>query len=97
MKTRSPDERKLYAMRRMGLAIDRAVAERSTNSKGRAAKWAAAWGILCDIRSASVSLNPSRRSAFSEILGNSSTSIVRDRPTMARISTETRVLTARND
>lgn len=90
MKIRSPEQRKLYAMRRMGLAIDRAVAENSSSSKGKAAKWAAAWGVLCGIQSAKVRLKTSRRSAFSELLGNSSSSILRDRPKSTSISVEDR-------
>ncbi len=42
--------RKSYAMRRMAKAIERAIAARSGKEKERAARWAAAWGLLCGIR-----------------------------------------------
>lgn len=42
--------RKSYAMSRMGKAIERAIAAPNSKEKTRAAKWAAAWGLLCGIK-----------------------------------------------
>jgi len=41
--------RKSYAMSRMGKAIERAISAPNSKEKTRAAKWAAAWGLLCGI------------------------------------------------
>ncbi|HEX9173757.1 MAG TPA: hypothetical protein VF861_13960, partial [Telluria sp.] len=40
---------KSYAMARMGMAIERAITARTSKEKTRAARWAAAWGLLCGI------------------------------------------------
>jgi hypothetical protein len=60
MENRALSQRKLYAMLRMGLAIDRAIGERSYSAKERAAKWAAAWGLLVGIQTPRVRLKPAR-------------------------------------
>lgn len=43
-------------MKRMAIAIARAIARRSSKEKESAARWAAAWGLLCGIRSTGVRL-----------------------------------------
>jgi hypothetical protein len=48
--------RKSYAMHRMALALDRAIALRTGAQKERAARWAAAWGLLCGIQTQGVRL-----------------------------------------
>lgn len=48
--------RKSYAMRRMTLAIERAIKRPTRKEKERAARWAAAWGLLCGIRTDGVNL-----------------------------------------
>jgi hypothetical protein len=48
--------KKSYAMRRMTLAIERAIKRPTRNEKERAARWAAAWGLLCGIRTEGVNL-----------------------------------------
>jgi hypothetical protein len=48
--------RKSYAMRRMTLAIERAIKRPTRGEKERAARWAAAWGLLCGIRTEGVKL-----------------------------------------
>lgn len=55
---KNPDRysRKSYAMRRMTLAIERAIKRPSSKDKERAARWAAAWGLLCGIRTEGVNL-----------------------------------------
>jgi len=70
MKSSLLNKRKLYAMRRMGVAIDRAVAERSSVAKEQAAKWAAAWGLLCGIKSRAVKLKRSRDVMLPEDMRN---------------------------
>lgn len=60
MENRTLSQRKLYAMMRMGKALDRAVGEQSTPAKERAAKWAAAWGLLVGIQTREVQLKPAR-------------------------------------
>lgn len=55
--------RKSYAMHRMALAIGRAVDAPSVKEQERAARWAAAWGLLCGIKTAAVRL---RRSEIDE-------------------------------
>lgn len=54
MRCRTTYERKSYAMYRMGRAIGRAIVEPSSSCKERAAKWAAAWGMLCGIKTGTV-------------------------------------------
>ena len=49
---------KSYAMRRMSMAIERAIAARSAREKERAARWAAAWGRILGIDA-----RPARQSA----------------------------------
>lgn len=56
MKHRIRKERKTYAMLRMAEAIGRAIASTSTTEKDRAARWAAAWGLVGGIRSPGVRL-----------------------------------------
>lgn len=51
--------RKSYAMQRMGPAIARAISENSKTQKESAAKWAAAWGMLCGIHTPGVKLKGS--------------------------------------
>jgi hypothetical protein len=55
---KNPDRslRKSYAMERMAAAIDRAIGSRTGKEKERAARWAAAWGLLCGIRTEGVKL-----------------------------------------
>jgi hypothetical protein len=53
---RDRQERKSYAMRRMGTAIGRAIAADSADSQASAIRWAAAWGLICGIRSKGVRL-----------------------------------------
>jgi hypothetical protein len=55
---KNPDRslRKSYAMERMASAIDRAIGCRTGKEKERAARWAAAWGLLCGIRTEGVKL-----------------------------------------
>jgi hypothetical protein len=48
--------RKSYAMFRMTLAIERAIKRPTRKEKERAARWAAAWGLLCGIKTAGVNL-----------------------------------------
>jgi hypothetical protein len=51
--------KKSYAMQRMACAIDRAVRVDGAKEKERAARWVAAWGMLCGIRSESIRLRRS--------------------------------------
>ncbi len=51
--------RKSYAMQRMAAAIERAIQASSSIDKERAARWAAAWGLLCGIMTSSVKLRRS--------------------------------------
>jgi hypothetical protein len=51
-KTLTPTQ-KFYAMRRMRVAIDRAIFAKTATEKGRAARWAAAWGTAAGIPGAS--------------------------------------------
>jgi hypothetical protein len=51
--------KKSYAMQRMASAIERAVRAGSGKEKERAARWVAAWGMLCGIRSGSIRLRRS--------------------------------------
>lgn len=48
--------RKSYAMGRMTLALERAIKRPTRKEKERAARWAAAWGLLCGIRTEGVHL-----------------------------------------
>jgi hypothetical protein len=56
MKRRDRQQRKSYGMRRMGKAIGRAIQAGSSAEQARAIRWAAAWGLLCGIRSPGVRL-----------------------------------------
>lgn len=56
--------KKSYAMQRMARAIERAVRAGSGKEKQRAARWVAAWGMLCGIRSDTVRL---RRSDVAQV------------------------------
>jgi hypothetical protein len=51
--------RKSYAMQRMAVAIERAISGATPKEKSRAARWAAAWGLLCDIKTSLPRLKPS--------------------------------------
>jgi hypothetical protein len=59
MKIRNRFLRKSYAMQRMSLAIQRAIENTDSKEKERAARWAAAWGLLCGIRTQEVRLRGS--------------------------------------
>lgn len=59
MKSRYRFLRKSYAMHRMAVAIERAIEARTGKEKERAARWAAAWGLLCGIRTSRVRLRSS--------------------------------------
>lgn len=52
--------RKSYAMQRMGQAIARAITAPSSSRKAAAARWAAAWGLLCGIATPGVHLKRSK-------------------------------------
>lgn len=52
-------ERKAYAMMRMAQAIGRAIDAPSTAEKDRAARWAAAWGLIGGIMTPGVRLRRS--------------------------------------
>lgn len=54
MKSPYPYLRKSYAMHRMARAIERAIAAQGGKEKERAARWAAAWGLLCGIKTEGV-------------------------------------------
>jgi hypothetical protein len=58
MKKQDRYARKAYAMSRMTLAIERAIKRPTRKEKERAARWAAAWGLLCGIRTEGVNLKP---------------------------------------
>jgi hypothetical protein len=59
MKNRYPFLRKSYAMHRMAKAIERAIEGKTSGEKERAARWAAAWGLLCGIKTSGVRLRDS--------------------------------------
>lgn len=56
MKQGHQKERKNYAMLRMVEAIGRAIDSASDAEKERAARWAAAWGLVSGIRSPGIRL-----------------------------------------
>lgn len=60
---RSRSERKAYAMLRMAEAIDRAIDARTAAEKDRAARWAAAWGLIGGILTPGIRL---RRSVLAD-------------------------------
>ncbi|WP_156302258.1 hypothetical protein [Methylogaea oryzae] len=43
-------QQRIYAVRRVGLAIDRAARATSKIDKRQAARWATAWGVACGVR-----------------------------------------------
>ena len=59
MKKRYQFVRKSYAMHRMAAAIKRAIAAVTILEKDQAARWAAAWGLLCGIKTKPVSVKRS--------------------------------------
>jgi hypothetical protein len=59
MKNPSRLLRKSYAMSRMARAIERAVDAPTGKEKERAARWVAAWGMLCGIKTSTVRLRRS--------------------------------------
>ncbi len=59
MNQRIRKEKKRYALLRMNEAIGRAMASGSDAEKDRAARWAAAWGVINGIRSPGVRLRRS--------------------------------------
>lgn len=56
MNPRRKDERKAYGLARMAAAIGRAIDSDSPEEKDRAARWAAAWGVISGIRSPGIRL-----------------------------------------
>ena len=56
MRSRYQFLQKSYAMHRMALAIERAIQGATSKEKERAARWAAAWGLLCGIKTPAVRL-----------------------------------------
>lgn len=56
MKQRVSKERKYYGMLRMATAIGRAIQSNTTLEKDRAARWAAAWGVIGGIHSTGIRL-----------------------------------------
>ena len=63
MKSRTIEKRKAYGMERMIAAIERAILSDTNAAKERAARWAAAWGLLSGIRSPGIRL---RRSVLAD-------------------------------
>jgi hypothetical protein len=63
MNHRLKDQRKTYGMLRMMKAIGRAIKAKTDLEKERAARWAAAWGVISGIRSRGVRL---RRTSLSD-------------------------------
>lgn len=59
MRSRYRFLRKSYAMDRMARAIERAIGGQTGKEQERAMRWAAAWGLLCGIKTASVRLRRS--------------------------------------
>ena len=43
-----PTQLPLRALQRMGAAIERAIVSKLPRDKDRAARWAGAWGLLCE-------------------------------------------------
>ena len=56
--------RKSYAMTRMAASIERAIEAGTIKEKESAARWAAAWGLLCGIKTRPVNL---RRSEIDDL------------------------------
>jgi hypothetical protein len=63
MNPRKRKERKTYAMLRMVAAIGRAIQSPTAAEKDRAARWAAAWGVISGIRTRGIRL---RRNVLSD-------------------------------
>ena len=63
MKHRSIEARKAYSMERMIVAIQRAILSDTNAQKEKAARWAAAWGLLSGIRTPGIRL---RRSVLAD-------------------------------
>jgi hypothetical protein len=63
MKHHLKKERKTYAMLRMVEAIGRAIHSERPADKDKAARWAAAWGVISGIRTPGIRL---RRSVLSD-------------------------------
>ncbi|WP_143167604.1 hypothetical protein [Massilia sp. CF038] len=59
MKAHTRKERKAYAMQRMAEAISRAIDADLPAEQDKAARWAAAWGMIGGIRSPGVRLKHS--------------------------------------
>lgn len=59
MKNSYPFVRKSYTMQRMGQATERAINAATAPEKERAARWAAAWGLLCGIMTSKVNVKRS--------------------------------------
>ncbi len=60
-------EKKTYAMLRMVEAIGRAIHSPSDAEKQRAARWAAAWGLVSGIRTRGIRL---RRNSLFDVSGD---------------------------
>ncbi len=56
LRTERKTERKTYGMLRMVKAIGRAIKASTALEKERAARWAAAWGVISGIRSRGIRL-----------------------------------------
>lgn len=56
MNRRPKDQRKAYALQRMVEAIGRAIRTETPSGKDRAARWAAAWGVIGGIRTPGIRL-----------------------------------------
>lgn len=63
MNPRKKNERKRYAMLRMVAAIGRAIHSPTSAEKDKAARWAAAWGVISGIRTRGIRL---RRSVLAD-------------------------------
>jgi hypothetical protein len=63
MKHHIKKERKTYAMLRMTEAIGRAISSERPEDKNKAARWAAAWGVISGIRTPGIRL---RRSVLAD-------------------------------
>jgi len=55
-----PNDVKRRALRRMGIAIERAIVSKAPEEKDRAAGWAGAWGLFCDIERPRPKVEPRR-------------------------------------
>jgi hypothetical protein len=66
MKNRYRFIKKSYAMQRMSAAIERAIVAPTIKEKERAARWAAAWGMLCGVTTSASNLKGGDVLAFEE-------------------------------